>query len=932
MLAYRHPSRTLAGRILVTDLPHGEGVLSVCAVDPEAVEVSLEVPSGWLFEEPAVQRRLLSGLSWKQGSRKGERGSAAPSEECRPLCHRRLVQFIHCASLFEQRERRFCAVPPAAFYMAPALQRKGFQVCVDSLTIEPFAAPDHSPPDLREANQERLDRILERKPFCVALTAMDFYLEELSGLVREIRARDRDVIIAVGGPLCTLYPEKAPLYLEEGNVFIRGEADLAFGDVLGSLGSFRAGGNLSRKEACRTGGQTGICLRFGRSLLVANLDQTNRIPSLDAVFREPVDLGFIRREHLAGGLHLHTTRGCPYQCSFCTKVHGSHVRAMSGPTLFRILSAYRERVDAIHRAEGLSERERHKAFQVTLSDDDFLLARSRAKAFFLRLSDQPFRIRTVPSGIPSFLSRGEAKETEFDPGLLEAIRAARTKIRSFEIGTDDFAEREISRLAKGHPRGYGLEEIEEVVGRFEELGISNRHFVILGNPSTCWSDLFEKLISLEDLSWRYSRFRPDPNPFVLAPAGTPLFARLVRQQRMDARTSRRFAVPGFPEFTHSVFNMAPPREGLFSTARVSHVAFFRRLSDLLKGRSRFSIFGDAYLHYLDVCRSIDPTCIETEEKERILDQLARAARLRTGRVLSQLAEQRLPSVGEDADAGGTFLAHTVSGLFLLHGTVARLFPEPGLLRKRQALLRALDGFFDQVGTGSSLRVHLPAALCRDLDRALHFGRAQVGLCLAGGGTGPANRIAEKYAFGIGNRLADMGLYDEAREWNELCSAQTDIVRLDVTDDKQDAGFVEDASKIERLSGLLDRAEPGWGSKEDMLRFMRAERVFERSIRDDLLSASETRVSLYDGMEGLPLELKERVQEEFGMSSFLDRDGFLCAVVSKFLVACEMRHPSGLHGTFVFQGMEKALQEIIPEHLKAFARWFFRGAPNQRITS
>ncbi len=919
-VASSHPACRMSGRILVSDLNREGASSSVSVFGQTEVEVNLEIPSEWLFEGPEVQARTLSRMLSRHAppERQLEMGGSAragPSP-----CGSRLVQFVHCGSLLERRERQFSAVPPAAFCMAPALQRKGFEVWVDTLMLEPFTAPGLCPASVREANRERLDRILERRPFCIAFTVMDFYLEELRALIREIRSRDKEVVVALGGPLATLYPEKAPVYLEQGNVFIRGEADLAFSEVLDALAPLPSSRDLSRREIHRLKDQAGLCLQYGDTFYVSKLDQTERIKDIEEVFHGRMDLGFIRKEHVIGGLHLHTTRGCPFQCSFCAKVHGSHVRAMSSATIFRLLSAYRERVEAIGRTEGLSERERRKALQVTFSDDDFLLARPRAESFLSGLKDQPIRLKTVPAGIPSFLSAGETGKRRFDPGLFQAIKAAGRRIGSFEIGTDDFTERELSRLAKGRPGGYSLADIEEVIGRLEELGVPNRHFVILSNPATRWSDLFEKLIALEDLSGTYARFLPDPNPFVLAPVGTPLFREMERQGRADTLTRRTLAVADFPEFTHRVFNMAPPAGDLFSTERLSHLDFFRRLCDLLKSRCRFSIFDDAYLHYLCVCNESDPTRFESEEKERILDQFVRAVHLRIARVSSAIKSERRLSVGSETTRKEGFPASQFSGLLLLRETVGRLFPEEAFLERTDRLEKTLDAFFHAMVAGSDLRAGLPADTCREIDRALCFGRAQIGLYEAAGRPHRPNLMAKGFVRQVEAGLLEMGLRREAEEWRTLSFRGDELVRLEVADDKGDARFVEDEAGIERLFDLLRLADPGSVRAGEGLRFIRAERVIGRSIRDDFLGRSETRVALYDGLADLPVDFLHRFQEEFDVSPFLDKEGFLTVLLSKFLTGREMSHNRALHGTTLFDGLDDVLEALIPRSLKEFSRW------------
>jgi len=82
------------------------------------------------------------------------------------------------------------------------------------------------------------------------------------------------------------------------------------------------------------------------------------------------------------------------------------------------------------------------------------------------------------------------------------------------------------------------------------------------------------------------------------------------------------------------------------------------------------------------------------------------------------------------------------------------------------------------------------------------------------------------------------------------------------------------------------------------------------------------VSVYDGIERLPLDFKDRFQREFRVSSFLDRDGFATALLSKFLASQEIPHHPEMFGTIVFQGLEQVLGRLVPQSLTEFSKWFF----------
>jgi hypothetical protein len=271
-------------------------------------------------------------------------------------------------------------------------------------------------------------------------------------------------------------------------------------------------------------------------------------------------------------------------------------------------------------------------------------------------------------------------------------------------------------------------------------------------------------------------------------------------------------------------------------------------------------------------------------------------------------------------------------MFLLRKTLGHLFPEAEFLGKQESLLGTLDALFERLEPESNLLAGLPSADRRAVDRALRFGRDQVRLHEAGGCANPASPIAESFVRKIEGRLEEMGLRGEAREWRGLCAEGAHLVRLEVAGDRQDARFVEDEVGMERLIEILRLVDPDSGRSESLIRFVRGERVLTRSIRDDVLTTSETRVSLYDGIERLPFDFQDRFQQEFRISPFLDRDGFVCAVLSKFLVSRAIPHSVEMHGTMLFQGLEKVLQGLVPQPLQAFTEWFFGSARGNGVTT
>lgn len=888
----------------------------------------VKVPESFLLSTPRAQeetlRRLLAAEDGRSDKEDREKTGLRLSSRGRGRESRVLVEFVNPASLSEPREREFTGIPPAAFFMAPALLRKGFQVEVDTLVLDPFAEPDLCPENIRREVWTALEEILNRRPLCIAVTAMDLYADSLRAFLREVRARDPEVLLAVGGPMVTLYGARAVVHLPEANIFLRGDGDLSFARVLSALARQGAGQDLGDRSVRLLSVEDGLLVRCGATLFASRFDRTNHVEDLDSVFRDKINLGYIKKRHLRSGLSLHTLRGCPYRCAFCTKVHGSRVRKLGLRTLRRILEALQKRIEEIDGAEGLTETERRHAYRLRITDDDFLLDRNRARLFFREAARFPYVLKTVPAGIPSFLEPGRGRKGRFfDRGLAACLEDCRDRIGSFEIGTDDFSQAELDRLTKAQPAGYGPEEIREVVSALETLGIRNRHFVLLSNPGTRWPDLFEKIVTLEQWSWEYHRFLVDPNPFVLAPAGTALFENLAARGRLDSTLKRVFSVEGYPEFTHWAVNVALPDERLFSSPLVAGRAFFQRLADLLRGPQRFSAFNDVYLQYLLWRRHGDSAAEDPEERGAVLCQVRRAVRHRREKISRWHQGRPFPAVRpEETCRQKNRMVAILWGLCLVRRTWKELFAETG--GEPQENEFGEDPCWWESPVRSS-EAGEPEAI-RDgiarLRQALRLvescmERLEIGFGL---GTGACD-FARSFRLAVRRGLEERALWAEAARWESACAQSMRMVRLEVNADRKDAWIVEDSESIERTAALIELAKPGFAGPVAFLPFLRALRVLERSIREDFLeTSSETRRFLYGRLEDLPAEFQARFGREFGVCPFTDRDAFLAALLARYLGARTIPHDRQAMGTWIFRGIEPILDSLVPAGIKRFVDW------------
>ncbi|NCC79764.1 MAG: DUF4080 domain-containing protein [Clostridia bacterium] len=151
---------------------------------------------------------------------------------------------------------------------------------------------------INEMKDKILEEILERKPDLVAFSVYIWNFDlvrELSVLIKRV---DENIRILYGGPEVT-YDSRKHLSIMAGDYIIRGEGELTYGDLLGSL---LHGRDLSSVK--------GLTYREGAEIFLN--------PDREKMDMRKVPYPYDEGEDLTGKLsYIEASRGCPYQCSYC---------------------------------------------------------------------------------------------------------------------------------------------------------------------------------------------------------------------------------------------------------------------------------------------------------------------------------------------------------------------------------------------------------------------------------------------------------------------------------------------------------------------------------------------------------------------------------------------------------------------------------------
>lgn len=296
---------------------------------------------------------------------------------------------------------------------------------------------------------------------------------ELSG---RIKAMYPDCKIILGGIHPTVLPEEA---LATGNVdiVVRGEGDETLDQLYDAI---KGGRDFTRIQGISFRGKEG---RFVHNPAAPLVDLNSFPPFPYHLFEKHADkyeLGFIM-----------TSRGCPYNCIFCSQ------RVISGRQ-YRYLSLERvvEELDLlIHR---------YHQTHITFFDDNFVVNRERTKKLCQMIHDKGFHEKA------SFdcQTRGDAIDDE----IIHYFKLA--NITSVGIGLETASERLITLLKKGET----VKDNVAGVKRLKAAGFKVAGTFILGLPTETREERWQAYRLANELDLDYVRFN-NPTPY----PGTELY-------------------------------------------------------------------------------------------------------------------------------------------------------------------------------------------------------------------------------------------------------------------------------------------------------------------------------------------------------------------------------------------------------------------------
>jgi radical SAM superfamily enzyme YgiQ (UPF0313 family) len=413
--------------------------------------------------------------------------------------------------------------------------------------------------DMSALNMEGLlDAIREFKPHHIGITLYDLTLRETKETITRIRKEFPDPLITIGGPFATLFPEVSLFQCTPDFVFA-GEAERTFREFISLVGtepSYR----IKSRDDDRIRKIAGICFFDSHGDLSSNMERV--FLTSDELEELPFDPALVSPMITDRSFPLSTSRGCPFCCFFCTKIHGDNYRAIGAQRIIEIL----ESIAVLCESGQLSPVD-----TIIFTDDDFARDRKRTIEIVSALEERefPFTCYIFHASILSFM-----RMARVDQELVDMLSRSRKWV--IKLGTEAFNKKELSRLKKPHREP---EKIRKLIEAFHGRGLVTFHYLIASTPWTHFEDFLDNLFNAAECHFSFGCLY-DINPYLIPRPGSALFREIMEKNIPHRYRLER--VEGLPEYDYPLEIRAEIIDTLVSKTIDSFIARSRRNSHIYK--------------------------------------------------------------------------------------------------------------------------------------------------------------------------------------------------------------------------------------------------------------------------------------------------------------------------------------------------------------
>lgn len=348
-------------------------------------------------------------------------------------------------------------------YLSKILEKNNFEVqCIDCnlLVYDKWGYGDITVKNKEEILSRLIKETEKTDPDILAIGYWTEGISFIKKFVAIIKERNPNIKVVLGGPLTTFLPEKISSFIPEADYLVRGEGELTLLELVK---------NISKSQNTKT--ICGISYRDKKGQLVNNPDRPlikdlDKLPILD--FENFVYLG--KHE----GLNIMTSRGCPFNCSYCP----------SG----NFCKGYR-----FHSPEYIIKQIKHLinlygVRHVSFSDDNVLCNQDRVRKLFGIFASENLDCKLPISGRVDNLNKE----------ILDILKKA--KVPWLTIGVENILPKVLKYYNRtAYPKQY-ISNIPKVIGLLEDYGIGAAFSFVLGSPIETEGDMLKNVCLMKELS------------------------------------------------------------------------------------------------------------------------------------------------------------------------------------------------------------------------------------------------------------------------------------------------------------------------------------------------------------------------------------------------------------------------------------------------
>lgn len=322
-------------------------------------------------------------------------------------------------------------------------------------------------------------KIVNLSPKYIGITASTVAIDHAGKLASRLKKAKKDLIIIIGGPHVTALPKETLLDYPAFDLAVIGEGEEVLAELLPVLDR---GKDLESVQ--------GLAFRQGRKIVmterrsyIENLDALpipawDLLPSLKRYYRSSPQ-SFNRLPSTS----LVTSRGCPYQCTFCDRsVFGNHLRSYSPDYVLEMLKI-------LSREYGIKH--------ILIDDDTFTISKQRLREICNLMIKEKLDLTWTCL----------ARVDTVDESILRLMKKAGCWQILYGIESGD--QEILDKLQKG----ITLKQVKKALKMTCQANIRTKGFFILGTPFETKRTIkktidFMKKIKLDDFHMTY--FTPFP--------------------------------------------------------------------------------------------------------------------------------------------------------------------------------------------------------------------------------------------------------------------------------------------------------------------------------------------------------------------------------------------------------------------------------------